>query len=234
MSPPAIPRLCMHVSAAFNILHFLMLNHVNEVAVCALHYSKGLRKARDQRDAIQTLNTLELKTAQQQLAANQLILLDVREATEFAREHIAGARLMPLSNFCSQLNNAQLPRDKTIALCCASGQRSQSAMRKLAAAGFTNIAHLDGGLAAWKASGLPLVEDRSAPIPIMRQVQIVAGSLALAGTLLGVFLSPWFLMIPGLVGAGLIFAGASGSCMMAHLLARLPYNRPQAKSYSVP
>ncbi|MEQ1773983.1 MAG: rhodanese-like domain-containing protein [Burkholderiales bacterium] len=177
-----------------------------------------------------TLNALDLKTTQQQLAENQLLLLDVREKNEFAREHVAGARSMPLSNFCAQLGTAQLPRDKLIVLCCASGQRSQSAMRKLAAAGYTRIAHIDGGLTAWKTAGLPLVEDRSAPISLMRQVQIVAGSLMFAGTLLGALVSPWFLLIPGGVSAGLIFAGASGSCMMAQLLARLPYNRP--KSYS--
>lgn len=177
---------------------------------------------------MQTWNTLDLKATHQQLAASQLILLDVREKSEFAREHIAGARLMPLSNFCAQLDAAQLPRDKAIMLYCASGQRSLSAMRKLAAAGYTNIAHLDGGLAAWKASGLPVVEDRSAPISLMRQVQIVAGSLVCAGTLLGVLISPWFLLIPGFVGAGLTFSGASGSCMMAQLLARLPYNKPQS------
>jgi len=177
---------------------------------------------------MQTLNTLDLKTTQQQLAASQLILLDVREKSEFAREHIAGARLMPLSNFCAQLDAAQLPRDKGIVLCCASGQRSQSALRKMAAAGYTNIAHIDGGLAAWKAGGLPVVEDRSAPISLMRQVQIVAGSLVFAGTLFGVLVSPWFLLIPAVVGAGLIFAGTSGSCMMAQLLARLPYNKPRS------
>lgn len=176
---------------------------------------------------MQTSYALDLKTAQQQLAANQLILLDVREASEFAREHIAGARLMPLSQFGAQLNAAQLPRGKPIVVCCASGQRSQSALRKLAAAGFTNVAHIDGGLAAWKAGGLPLVEDHSAPISLTRQVQIVAGALVCAGTLLGVLVSPWFLLMPGVVGASLIFSGASGSCLMAQLLARLPYNKPQ-------
>jgi rhodanese-related sulfurtransferase len=140
---------------------------------------------------------------------------------------------MPLSNFCGQLNAAQLPRDKAIVLCCAAGNRSQTAMRKLAAAGYANIAHIDGGIAAWKAAGLPLAEDRDAPISLMRQVQIAAGSLVFAGTVFGAFVSPWFLLIPGAVGAGLLFSGASGSCLMAQWLARLPYNinhQPRAKS----
>jgi rhodanese-related sulfurtransferase len=178
---------------------------------------------------MQTVRTLDLSTAQQQLAAHQILLFDVREENEFAREHIAGARLLPLSNFCTRLAALHLPQDKTIVLCCAAGNRSQSALRKLAAAGYTNIAHIDGGLAAWKAGGLPLVQNFGAPISLMRQVQIAAGALGLGGTLLGALISPWFLLIPGLVGAGLVVAGASGSCMMTRWLARLPYNRP--KSY---
>ena len=60
----------------------------------------------------------------------------------------------------------------------------------------------------------------------MRQVQIVAGSLVLAGVLLGWLVSPMFLGLSAFVGAGLAFAGISGFCGMAKLLAFLPWNRP--------
>ncbi len=180
------------------------------------------------------MQTLDAITTQQRLAVNAIVLIDVRELSEFAREHIAGAQCLPLQHWGAhgaQIDAAsKLPRDKPIVLCCASGNRSQSALRKLAAAGFDNIAHMEGGLSQWKACGLPLVENpgtRCAPISLMRQVQIVAGSLVFTGTLLGVLVSPWFLLLSGGVGAGLIFAGASGSCLMAQLLARLPYNQQQ-------
>jgi hypothetical protein len=48
----------------------------------------------------------------------------------------------------------------------------------------------------------------------MRQVQITAGSLILVGTLLGAFVSPWWLILSGFVGAGLVFAGIR---LIAHL-----------------
>jgi len=67
--------------------------------------------------------------------------------------------------------------------------------------------------------------NKNAPISIMRQVQIVAGSLVLIGTLLGVFVSPKFLFLSGFVGAGLLFAGITNTCAMAQLLAKLPYNQ---------
>jgi hypothetical protein len=61
----------------------------------------------------------------------------------------------------------------------------------------------------------------------MRQVQIVAGSMALAGALLAWLVSPWFIALSGFVGAGLMFAGITDTCMMAMLLAKLPYNQPK-------
>jgi len=50
-------------------------------------------------------------------------------------------------------------------------------------------------------------------------------SLLLIGTLLGVIVSPWFLLLSGVVGVGLVHAGVSGTCGMATLLDRLPYNQ---------
>ena len=112
-------------------------------------------------------------------------------------------------------------------LCCQSGARSSRALAQLEAAGLTNVAHLDGGLAAWKAAHLPVSVDMSQPISIMRQVQITAGSLVLIGAILAALVSPWFILLSGFVGAGLVFAGVTDTCMMALLLAKLPYNRPR-------
>jgi hypothetical protein len=59
----------------------------------------------------------------------------------------------------------------------------------------------------------------------MREVQIAAGSLVLAGVLLGALAAPAFYGIADFVGAGLVFVGVSGFCGMAELLARMPWNR---------
>ena len=74
---------------------------------------------------------------------------------------------------------------------------------------------------------MPTQLDRSQPIEIMRQVQIVAGSLVLIGVILGYFVTPAFYALPAFVGAGLLFAGISGFCGMAKLLAIMPWNRPR-------
>jgi hypothetical protein len=49
-----------------------------------------------------------------------------------------------------------------------------------------------------------------------------------AGVLLALLVSPWFALLSGFVGAGLVFAGASGTCALAEVLAMMPWNRTQA------
>jgi rhodanese-related sulfurtransferase len=157
------------------------------------------------------------------LGRGEALVVDVREPDEFAREHIEGALLIPLS----RLHPAQIPADdgRVVVLHCRSGSRSTRAANLLLGSGRGTVRHLKGGLAAWRAAGLPVVEDRRVPISIMRQVQIAAGSLVVLGTVLGAWVSPWFLVLSGFVGAGLVFAGATGTCGMAALLGLMPWNR---------
>jgi rhodanese-related sulfurtransferase len=102
---------------------------------------------------------------------------------------------------------------------------SGTATRRAMEAGHTEVYNLAGGISAWKDAGLPVERTAGAPLPIIRQVQIVAGSLVVLGTVLGATVSPWFLLLSGFVGAGLVFAGATGICGMAALLLKLPHNR---------
>jgi rhodanese-related sulfurtransferase len=171
-------------------------------------------------DKVQVIDAATLKNL---LENEQVMLVDVRERSEYAGEHIAGAHLMPLSSF----ETASMPveGDKKLVLYCQSSNRSGQAAQKLLGAGFENVTHLQGGLNAWKQAGYPTKVNKNAPISMMRQVQIIAGSLVLIGTLLGAFVSSYFLILSGFVGAGLLFAGVTNTCMMARLLAKLPYNQ---------
>ena len=171
-----------------------------------------------------TLPTVTPERAKQMLSQGA-ILVDIREADERARAHIAGTRHMPLS----KLDDADvvLHDGKPVIFYCRSGARTLANSGRLAArAGKACEAYMvEGGLDAWRNAGLPVVTDRSQPIELQRQVQIGAGSLALAGTLLGALVSPWFYIVPGFVGAGLLTAGITGFCGMAVLLMRAPWNR---------
>ena len=87
------------------------------------------------------------------LAADAVLLIDVREAAETAGERFPGAVLMPLSQFDPSL--LPQPDGRTVVFACASGVRSIRASEVAQAAGFAYDAHLAGGLKSWKAAGLP-------------------------------------------------------------------------------
>jgi rhodanese-related sulfurtransferase len=89
------------------------------------------------------------------LKAGKLLLIDVREPTEYAAERIHGALLYPLSTF----DATALPPDdsRRVVFHCGSGKRSLTAAEKRLAAGQSHAAHMGGGIAAWKAAGLPVI-----------------------------------------------------------------------------
>ncbi|TAE58909.1 MAG: DUF2892 domain-containing protein [Nostocales cyanobacterium] len=169
------------------------------------------------------LRFLDAATVQELMVQQQVYLIDVREKSEYLGEHIPGSQVLPLSQF--QAEQVNLVPGKQVVIYCQSGNRSNKAALQLMAAGFTDFCQLQGGITAWKQSGYPTKINKNAPISIMRQVQIVAGSLVFTGTVLGAFVSPWFLILSGFVGAGLVFAGVTNTCAMAMLLAKLPYNQ---------
>lgn len=155
------------------------------------------------------------------------MLVDIREADEHARERIPGARHHALST----IERSPPAVEGAVILHCRSGNRtSVNAARLAAALPGAKIHVLEGGLEAWRDAGLPTHKDASQPIEIMRQVQIGAGSLVLAGAALGVFVHPGFHALSAFVGAGLVFAGATGFCGMARLLALAPWNRAAAQA----
>ena len=170
----------------------------------------------------------ELKTISAARAAELVregaVLIDIREADEHARERIPGARHHALSRLDAE--SPARPGDDVLVFHCRSGARTKGNAARLSAASKTCETYiLEGGLDAWKKAGLPVTLDRSQPIDIIRQVQIAAGSLVLLGVVLGAFVAPGFYALSGFVGAGLVFAGTTGFCGMAHLLVLMPWNR---------
>ncbi len=98
------------------------------------------------------------------LEAGAVLLVDVREPSEYEAEHIAGALLLPMSSLDAQYFPAL--EGRRVVLHCAIGKRSAVAARMLAAAGH-EVAHMPGGMDAWKDAGyeteLALEEPRRAP-----------------------------------------------------------------------
>ncbi len=149
-------------------------------------------------------------------------LIDIRAADEHARNRIPGALNAPLGSAFS-LGDAP-----AVIYHCRSGMRTDANATQLAAASPCEAYLLEGGIDAWRAAGLPVITDAKAPLEIMRQVQITAGLLVLTGVILSLTVAPVWIGLSAFVGAGLTFAGVSGWCGMAKLLALMPWNRRAA------
>jgi rhodanese-related sulfurtransferase len=169
-----------------------------------------------------TLTKLDPKTVEVRLKSRSLTLIDIREADEFAREHIDGAVSLPLSKLESA--HVKLEAGKDVVFQCRSGMRTDANCVQLMAFADGPAFVLEGGLDAWKKAGLAVRADTTAPLEINRQVQITAGMLILSGVVLALAVHPAFISLSAFVGAGLTFAGASGWCGMAKLLAAMPWN----------
>ena len=83
-----------------------------------------------------------------------VLLIDVREQTEYNEGHIPGITLIPMGEIPGRL--AEIPKDKTVVVTCRSGNRSSQVASYLQQQGFTNIHDLQGGIVAWQQAGLPV------------------------------------------------------------------------------
>ena len=172
------------------------------------------------------MQTMTVSTLSALLASgdsHDVVMIDVRTPQEYEHEHISGAINVPLSSWSTFDFSAY--HDKTLIFYCRSGQRTQLHQSQLDTVVCTAKSIMAGGITAWKAAGEKVVHSAAkAPIDIMRQVQCVVGFLIILGVLLSV-LSPYFLLLPLVVGVGLLFAGLTGFCGMARVLQWMPWNK---------
>lgn len=173
-----------------------------------------------------TLSPIDPRTLNDRLKRGEATLVDIRETDEFAREHIAGAVSLPLSRL--EQGHLGLDPQGDVVFTCRTGMRTGANCDRLAARIDRPAYVLEGGLNAWKQAGLAIVTDQKAPLEIMRQVQIAAGVLVLLGAILSATVDPAFIWLSAAIGAGLTFAGLSGWCGMAKLLAVMPWNKRAA------
>ncbi|MGH9000664.1 MAG: rhodanese-like domain-containing protein [Acidimicrobiia bacterium] len=169
--------------------------------------------------------TIEASTlAERLIAAHPPVVVDVRAGSEFETGHIPGACHVPLDDVGSHATMlASTLGQADVVLVCKSGGRARQAHEKLAAAGLPGATVLDGGMVAWQAAGGSVKAGR-ARWELERQVRLVAGSIVLTSTLVSL-VKPRARFVAGGVGAGLVFAAVSNTCMMGNLLSKLPYNK---------
>ncbi len=82
------------------------------------------------------------------------VVIDVRTAEEYASGHIPGAVNIPFDQIAQRIAEVDAPNG--VALYCMVGPRARKGESALLAAGYQAVLHLEGGLAAWQAAGLPV------------------------------------------------------------------------------
>lgn len=107
---------------------------------------------------IENLSPLQV---QEELSKGNAVLIDIRESEELAQNgKIAGAVHAPrgmlefYADSSLPYHKPEFDKNNRIILQCASGGRSALATQTLKNMGYNNVAHLDGGLKAWKDAGL--------------------------------------------------------------------------------
>lgn len=190
----------------------------------------AISATRDRSGVVETSPT----NVQEWLHAGTAVLIDVREPDEHARERIESARGLPLSRFDPQAALALAKPGQRIVLHCRGGKRSADACRmmlEMPGAAPVDVLSMAGGIEAWKSAKLPVALNTRAPrMSIMRQVQFIIGVCVLVGSALAYLVHPGFMGIPAFFGAGLTFAGASGTCALATIVGKMPWNRVQVSS----
>ena len=106
------------------------------------------------------VSAVEAHSMIQDNASNpDLVIVDVRSVSEFEKEHIKNAVLIPHNS--PDLDNilSGMEKEKTYLVYCLIGGRSRSVTNKMRELGFENVYNLDGGIKGWKNKGFDVITE---------------------------------------------------------------------------
>ena len=108
----------------------------------------------------QDIPTLEPQAYEEALHTDTAaVLIDVRQADEYAEGHLRGAQLLNvLETATFQAGIAALDKSKHYYIYCRSGRRSHNAATQMKAIGL-QVTDLKGGITAWQSAGKPIVKE---------------------------------------------------------------------------
>lgn len=135
------------------------LGVLGRATACRLHgppaaiLKRGRRLRASMQDGAEA-PLVEVSEAARRFKAGEVILLDVREASELKQAAVKGALHIPMRQVTARV--AELPRDKPILVMCHHGGRSQAVADFLKPQGF-DVGNVAGGIAAWAAEVDPRI-----------------------------------------------------------------------------
>lgn len=105
----------------------------------------------DLTEILDLADTVDVQTVASVKDREDVIMLDVREQSEYDEGHIPGVTLIPMGEVANRL--AEIPTDKEVIVTCRSGNRSAQITDFLRQQGFDNVHNMEGGILAWEAAG---------------------------------------------------------------------------------
>src|SRR5262245_2223695 len=118
------------------------------------HSPRFLQLVHETKSRIRETNVDEVKTRLDR--GERLLLIDVREESEYARDHLPGAVHLG-KGIIERDVELRIPDTATeMILYCGGGFRSALAADNLQRMGYTNVLSMDGGIRVWREKGLPL------------------------------------------------------------------------------
>jgi hydroxyacylglutathione hydrolase len=113
---------------------------------------------------VETIPQMDVHTLHHKLSINGLQVLDVRESDEWDDGHIEGAHFMSYTSLAQQLDippqidQLTVTTDQNIAVTCATGKRSSTAISLMRRHGYKHLYNVTGGMEAWEKAGFKMVD----------------------------------------------------------------------------
>ncbi len=124
----------------------------------------GITAWMDAGNSVQTVGQMDVHTLKHRLDVNGLQVLDVRDPEEWDEGHIEGAHFMKYTSMAQQLNippqigNLPFSKEQSIAVTCATGKRSGTAISMMLREGYKNLYNVTGGMEAWENAGFDMID----------------------------------------------------------------------------
>ena len=121
------------------------------------HPERFLKIVNDAKSRVRETNVDEVKSRLDH--GDKLVLVDVREESEFAKDHLPGAIHLGKGVIERDVEAKVPDLDAPLVLYCGGGFRSALAADNLQKMGYTNVISMDGGIRVWREKGHPLTRD---------------------------------------------------------------------------
>jgi|SRR3954447_1353023 rhodanese-related sulfurtransferase len=121
------------------------------------HSPRFLRIVEDARSRVKETNVEEVKSKLER--GEKFLLVDVREESEFAKDHLPGAIHLGKGVIERDIESRVPDLNTHMVLYCGGGFRSAMAADNLQKMGYTNVFSMDGGVRGWREKNFPLTRD---------------------------------------------------------------------------